>query len=58
MQTFEFFQQASLSLIAVNLSLTGGKAVTSSFSGSTLDPGQIDSPIAGFVIISMKAAYN
>ncbi len=49
MQTFNFFQKASLTLITLNLSLTGGKAVAGSFSGSTFDPGKIDSPIAGFV---------
>ncbi len=49
MQTFNFFQKASLTLITLNLSLTGGKAVAGSFSGSTFDPGKIDSAIAGFV---------
>ena len=49
MQTFNFFQKASLTLITLNLSLTGGKAVAGSFSGSTFAPGKIDSPIAGFV---------
>ncbi len=49
MQTLKFFQKTSLTLIALNLSLTGGKAIASSFSGSTFDPGKIDSGIAGFV---------
>ncbi|MGK7952486.1 MAG: PEP-CTERM sorting domain-containing protein [Xenococcaceae cyanobacterium] len=49
MRTFNFFQKASLTLITLNLSLTGGKAVAGSFSGSTFDPGKIDSAIAGFV---------
>ena len=49
MQTLKFFQKASLTLMALNLSFTGGKAVAGSFSGSTFDPGKIDSAIAGFV---------
>lgn len=49
MQTFNFFQKASLTLITLNLSLTGGNAIASSFSDSTFNPEKIDSGIAGFI---------
>lgn len=49
MQTLNFFQKVSLTLVAVNLAIASGNAVAASFSGSTFDPGKIDSGIPGFV---------
>ncbi|MGF1482045.1 MAG: PEP-CTERM sorting domain-containing protein [Cyanophyceae cyanobacterium] len=39
----------TLTLLAMALPLTGGKALGAPFSGSTFDPGEIDSGIPGFV---------